>query len=89
MDSYGAARGTVRQAINVLEVEGLIRVKHGRGSFVRPSPPVKRLATDRFARQHLGARGSSRRTDGLGEPLHERPGGTELGADPLVAGRLV
>ena len=52
MDSYGAARGTVRQAINLLKVEGLIQVEHGRGSFVRPLPPVKRLASDRFARQH-------------------------------------
>jgi GntR family transcriptional regulator len=55
MDSYGAARGTVRQAINVLKIEGLIEVEHGRGSFVRPSPPVKRLASDRFARQHRDA----------------------------------
>jgi len=55
MDTYGAARGTVRQAINVLKGEGLILVEHGRGSFVRPAPPVKRLASDRFARRHRQA----------------------------------
>jgi GntR family transcriptional regulator len=52
IEGYGAARGTVRQAISLLKAEGLIQVEHGRGSFVRPSPPVKRLASDRFARQH-------------------------------------
>lgn len=55
MDAYGAARGTVRQAINVLKGEGLILVQHGRGSFVRPAPPVRRLASDRFARRHRDA----------------------------------
>lgn len=55
IDTYEAARGTVRQAINLLKAEGLIEVEHGRGSFVRPSPPVKRLAQDRFARRHRDA----------------------------------
>jgi GntR family transcriptional regulator len=55
MEAYGAARGTVRQAINVLKVEGLIHVEHGRGSYVRPAPPVRRLASDRFARRHREA----------------------------------
>jgi GntR family transcriptional regulator len=55
MEAYGAARGTVRQAINLLKAEGLIEVEHGRGSFVRPSPPVKRLGHDRFARRHREA----------------------------------
>lgn len=55
MDSYGAARGTVRQAIGLLRSEGLIEVTHGRGGFVRRRPPVKRLAHDRFARRHREA----------------------------------
>jgi len=55
MDAYGAARGTVRQAITLLKAEGLIEVEHGRGSFVRPAPPVKRLGQDRFARRHRDA----------------------------------
>src|SRR5215217_1062456 len=49
---YGVARGTIRQAVNVLRGEGLVRTEHGRGSFVRDRPPVRRLAHDRFARRH-------------------------------------
>lgn len=52
MDAYGAARGTVRQAIDVLRSEGLIVTQHGRGGFVRSRPPVRRIAHDRFARRH-------------------------------------
>lgn len=55
MDRYGAARGTIRQAINLLKGEGLIAVEHGRGSFVRSRPPVRRMAFDRFARRHREA----------------------------------
>ncbi len=29
-----------------------MRTEHGRGSFVRDRPPVRRLAHDRFARRH-------------------------------------
>ncbi len=53
--SYGAARGTVRQAIAALRAQGLIDVQHGRGAFVRTQPPVRRLAHDRFARRHRDA----------------------------------
>ncbi len=55
MDLYGAARGTVRQAVSLLRAEGLIDVEHGRGAFVRPRPPIRRLAHDRFARRHREA----------------------------------
>jgi GntR family transcriptional regulator len=55
MDSYHAARGTVRQAIATLGTQGLIDVQHGRGAFVRARPPVRRLAQDRFARRHRDA----------------------------------
>ena len=55
MERYGAARGTVRQAVNQLKAEGLIQVEHGRGSFVRPHPPVRRVFSDRFARRHRDA----------------------------------
>ena len=55
MASYGAARGTVRQAIAALRAQGLVDVQHGRGAFVRTQPPVRRLAHDRFARRHRKA----------------------------------
>jgi GntR family transcriptional regulator len=52
MDVHGVARGTIRQAVSLLRSEGLVRTEHGRGSFVRDRPPVRRLAHDRFARRH-------------------------------------
>src|SRR4051812_10065719 len=52
IDAHGVARGTIRQAVNLLRSEGLVRTEHGRGSFVRDRPPVRRLAHDRFARRH-------------------------------------
>ena len=52
IEEYGAARGTVRQALAVLKTEGLIEVAHGRGAFVRERPPIRRVGHDRFARRH-------------------------------------
>lgn len=51
MDRLGVARMTVRQAIQELRAEGLVIAEHGRGVFVRVAPPVRRLASDRFARR--------------------------------------
>jgi GntR family transcriptional regulator len=55
MDHYGVARMTVRNALQLLEMEGLTRAEHGRGVYVRTRPPVRRLASDRFARRHRKA----------------------------------
>jgi GntR family transcriptional regulator len=52
IDHYGVARMTVRSALQILEMEGLTRAEHGRGVYVRKRPPVRRLASDRFARRH-------------------------------------
>jgi GntR family transcriptional regulator len=52
METYSAARATVRQAVGVLRSEGLVVAEQGRGAFVRRRPPVRRLAQDRFARRH-------------------------------------
>jgi GntR family transcriptional regulator len=52
MDHYGVARMTVRNALRLLQDEGLVTAEHGRGVYVRARPPVRRLASDRFARRH-------------------------------------
>jgi GntR family transcriptional regulator len=52
IEVHGVARGTIRQAVNLLRSEGLVRTEHGRGTFVRDRAPVRRLAHDRFARRH-------------------------------------
>ncbi|WP_198961286.1 GntR family transcriptional regulator [Pseudonocardia sp. MH-G8] len=52
---YGVARMTARQAIQELRAEGRVVAEHGRGVFVRQPAPVRRLASDRFARKHRNA----------------------------------
>jgi GntR family transcriptional regulator len=52
IEHFGVARMTVRQAVQELRAEGLVTSEHGRGVFVRPAPPIRRLASNRFARQH-------------------------------------
>jgi len=52
VSSYGVSRVTARRALAVLAGEGLTYSEHGRGVFVRARPPVRRLASDRFARRH-------------------------------------
>lgn len=42
-DRFGKSAGTIREALRVLQGEGLIEKQHGRGSFVRePRTPVRR-----------------------------------------------
>ncbi len=52
MAHYGVTRVTARNALRVLQEEGLVVAEHGRGVYVRSRPPVRRLASDRFARRH-------------------------------------
>jgi GntR family transcriptional regulator len=55
MKHYQVARMTARQAIQELRSEGKVVSEQGRGVFVRQAPPVRRLASERFARRHRDA----------------------------------
>jgi GntR family transcriptional regulator len=55
MRHYEIARMTARQAIQELRTEGRVVAEQGRGVFVRLPAPVRRLASDRFARRHRDA----------------------------------
>lgn len=52
VEHYTVSRMTVRNSISLLQGEGLVVAEHGKGVFVRPRSPVRRLASDRFARRH-------------------------------------
>ncbi len=52
MDRYAVAQGTVRKAMTELRATGLIETHHGKGSYVRNRPPVRRKSSDRFRRSH-------------------------------------
>jgi GntR family transcriptional regulator len=50
IEEFGISRGTVRQALALLRAEGLVVTEHGRGTFARPTLPVRRLRSDRYRR---------------------------------------
>lgn len=86
MERYGVARMTVRQALAALKAEGLLLAEHGRGVFVRTSPVVRRVASDRFARRHReqGQAAFIAEAEGIGAPgVDELEVGHEL-ASPMV-----
>jgi GntR family transcriptional regulator len=54
---YRTARNTAREAIGLLQAEGLVDVRHGKGAFVRRQTPMIRLGADRYSnrvRQETG-----------------------------------
>lgn len=48
MDEFEVSRGTARQALAVLQAQGLAQAAVGRGVFVRQQPPARRVASDRY-----------------------------------------
>jgi GntR family transcriptional regulator len=56
--THGSARNTAREAIGILQAEGLLDVRHGSGAYVRRKARMIRLGSERYS-AHL------RRTTGL------------------------
>ena len=52
MEHYGVAQDDRPQCPAAAAGRGLITAEHGRGVYVRARPPVRRLASDRFAQRH-------------------------------------
>ena len=49
MQEFTASRGTVRQAVALLRSEGHVITEKGRGTYVRPVLPKRRLGADRYS----------------------------------------
>jgi GntR family transcriptional regulator len=91
VEHYGVTRTTARQALAVLKAEGLVVAEHGKGSYVRPRPKVRRLGSDRFARRHreAGKAAFVAEVEAAGAaPSVDRIAITEERPTPDVAGRL-
>src|SRR5438093_2118934 len=50
MQQYSVSRNSVRNAVALLRVEGMIITEHGRGSFVRTRRPLRRLSSSRYSK---------------------------------------
>ncbi len=87
---YGTAHMTARQAISLLKAEGLVDTRQGRGSFVRPRPPLRRLGSARYSRQRRleGQTPFMVDTAAVGPPIFEMLHFGPAPATPDVAQRL-
>jgi GntR family transcriptional regulator len=56
---YGTARNTAREALSILQSEGLAVAHHGRGVFVRLRRPLIRMGRERYSRQARNETGLS------------------------------
>ncbi|WP_345943557.1 GntR family transcriptional regulator [Streptomyces sp. SID8352] len=66
-ETHDVSEPTVRQALGLLRVEGLIESRARAGTLVRARPPVQRLALDRYRwKGPAGAAGAAARAQGLG-----------------------
>lgn len=49
--TFSTARNTARDAIAILQAEGLVVARHGKGVFVRQQRPLMRLGSNRYSRR--------------------------------------
>jgi GntR family transcriptional regulator len=69
MAVHGVARMTARQALGVLQAEGVVEARKGAGVFVRHFKPVRRRGIERLARAQWGDGRSVWETDAAGREL--------------------
>ena len=55
MTQYAVSQGQHARRSAELRATGLIETQHGKGSFVKSQPPVRRKSSDRFRRSHRTA----------------------------------
>jgi GntR family transcriptional regulator len=67
MRRYGVSRNSVRTAVGLLRLEGLVVTEHGRGSFVRAGHTQRRQRSVGYATVRWQARRSPERTEGAGQ----------------------
>lgn len=69
---FDVSRVTINRAVGLLRGEGLVRVRRGRGTFVRAIPVITRSATKRFGERDRGRGAFDVEVRALGlEPRHE------------------
>ncbi|GIJ26270.1 GntR family transcriptional regulator [Micromonospora qiuiae] len=56
---YATARNTAREALGILQAEGLAVAQHGRGVFVRQRRPLMRMGRNRYSRRDRNETGLS------------------------------
>ncbi|MER5222404.1 GntR family transcriptional regulator [Streptomyces flaveus] len=69
MAAYGVARMTARQALGVLQAEGIVEARKGAGVFVRHFRPIRRRGIERLAHSRWGDGRSIWKADADGREL--------------------
>jgi GntR family transcriptional regulator len=89
MAVHGVARMTARQALGVLQAEGLVEARKGAGVFVRDVRPIRRRGIERLARAKRGEGRSVWESDAAGlELVVDSVEVAEEDATPVIAGIL-
>lgn len=86
--THQVARGTARDALAVLQAQGLTESRRGSGVYVRSFRMIERDAADRVSRRRWGAGRSIWEADAAGRDHHSDTEVTEIEAPESIAGTL-